>query len=222
MEEVHPTRTELLQRKNQINLASQGRDLLSEKRDALLMEFMSVMDQVLESSRRLQKASAAASYALAIAKAVDGSVTLRSTAMATKGEVEIDITGSYIMGVPVPEVEKKSIKKSALKRGYSLTGVTSRINETAERFEKEIDMVIEIAAVETKLRRLGEEIQKTRRRVNALDYVVVPQLKEQVKYIQSTLDERSREELFRIKKVKKSIEAKKKAKFGNTIVPGNN
>lgn len=213
MEEVHPTRTELLQKKNQISLASQGKDLLSEKRDALLMEFMSVMDEVLESSRRLEKASAAASYALAIAKAIDGSVTLRSTAMATKGEVEIDITGTFIMGVPVPEVEKKSIKKSALKRGYSLTGVTSRINETASRFEREIDMVIEIAAVETKLKRLGEEIQKTRRRVNALDYVVVPQLTQQVKYIQATLDERAREELFRIKKVKKSIEAKKKAKF---------
>jgi V/A-type H+-transporting ATPase subunit D len=215
MEEVHPTRTELLSRKNQISLASQGKDLLSEKRDALLMEFMEVMDEVLESSRRLQKASAAASYALAVAKAVDGSVTLRSTAMATKGEVFVDITGTFIMGVPVPEVEKKSIKKSALKRGYSLTGVTSRVNETASRFEKEIDMVIEIAAVETKLKRLGEEIQKTRRRVNALDYVVVPQLTQQVKYIQATLDERAREELFRLKKVKKSIEAKKKAMLEN-------
>lgn len=213
MEEVHPTRTELLTKKNQISLASQGKNLLSEKRDALLMEFMSVMDEVLESSRRLEKASAAASYALAVAKAIDGSVTLRSTAMATKGEVEIDITGTFIMGVPVPEVEKKSIKKSALKRGYSLTGVTSRINETASRFEREIDMVIEIAAVETKLKRLGEEIQKTRRRVNALDYVVIPNLSQQVKYIQATLDERAREELFRVKKVKKSIEAKKKAKF---------
>lgn len=222
MEEVHPTRTELLSRKNQISLAEQGRDLLKEKRDALLMEFMSVMDQVLESSRRLQKASSAASYALAVAKAVDGSVTLRSTSMATKGEVEVDISGTFIMGVPVPEVEKKSIKKTALKRGYSLTGVTSRINETAERFEKEIDMVIEIAAVETKLKRLGEEIQKTRRRVNALDYVVVPQLKRQVKYIQSTLDERAREELFRLKKVKKSIEAKKKEAFSKSSFVQNN
>ncbi|RJQ31331.1 MAG: V-type ATP synthase subunit D, partial [Actinobacteria bacterium] len=182
MEEVHPTRTELLSRKNQIGLAEQGRDLLKEKRDALLMEFMSVMDQVLLSSERLQKASAAASYSLAIAKAVDGSVTLRSTSMATKGEVEVEISGTHIMGVPVPEVEKKSVKRTALTRGYSLTGVTSRINETAEKFERELDMVIEIAAVETKLRRLGDEIQKTRRRVNALDYIVVPSLKEQVKY----------------------------------------
>lgn len=212
MEEVHPTRTELLQRKNQISLANQGCDLLKEKRDALLMEFMEVMDQVLESSERLQRAAANASYSLATAKAVDGSVTLRSASMAAKGQVDVELKGTVIMGVPVPEVAQKNIKRSAVQRGYSFTGVSSRINETAERFEEEINIIIEIAAIETKLKRLGEEIQKTRRRVNALDYVVLPQLEQQVKYIQMALDERAREELFRLKKVKKSIEAKKAAK----------
>ena len=212
MEEVHPTRTELLQRKNQISLAQQGNDLLKQKRDALLMEFMDVMDRVLDSSKRLQEAAAKASYAQAVAKAVDGSVTMRSAAMANKGEVDVELKGVVIMGVPVPEVAEKNIKKTSLERGYSLTGVSSRINETAERFEDEGNIIIEIAAIETKLKRLGEEIQKTRRRVNALDYVVIPQLEEQVKYIQMALDERAREELFRLKKVKKSIEAKKKEK----------
>lgn len=210
MEEVHPTRTELLQRRNQIALAEQGRDLLEEKRDALLIEFMSVMDQVLESSRRLQQASAESSFALAVAKAVDGSVTLKSAAMATKGEVLVEITGSYVMGVPVPEVTKKSVKRSALARGYSVTGVSSRVDETAEKFEKELDMVIEIAAIETKLKRLADEIQKTRRRANALNYVVLPELRDQVKYIQMTLEERAREDLFRLKRVKKALEEKKK------------
>ena len=212
MEEVHPTRTELLQRKNQISLAQQGNDLLKQKRDALLMEFMDVMDRVLDSSKRLQEAAAKASYAQAVAKAVDGSVAMRSAAMANKGEVDVELKGAVIMGVPVPEVTEKNIKKTSLERGYSLTGVSSRINETAERFEDEVNIIIEIAAIETKLKRLGEEIQKTRRRVNALDYVVIPQLEEQVKYIQMALDERAREELFRLKKVKKSIEAKKKEK----------
>jgi V/A-type H+-transporting ATPase subunit D len=114
------------------------------------------------------------------------------------------------MGVPVPEVEKKSVSRSALTRGYSVTGVSSRIDETAERFERELNVIIEIAAVETKLKRLGEEIQKTRRRVNALDYIVVPNLKDQVRFIQMALDERSREDLFRLKRVKASLDAKKK------------
>ncbi len=211
MEEVHPTRTELLQRKNQISLAEQGRDLLKRKRDALLIEFMSVMDVVLESSQRLQRMSADANYALAVAKAVDGTVTVKSAALATQGEVVVEISGSYVMGVPIPEVAKKSAMRTALTRGYSVTGVSSRIDETAEKFEHEINAIIEIAAVETKLKRLGEEIQKTRRRVNALDYVVVPELKDQVKYIQMSLEERAREDLFRLKKVKKALEKKTKA-----------
>jgi len=209
MEEVHPTRTELLIRKNQIGLAEQGRDLLKEKRDALLMEFMKVMDEAIDCSTRLQKAASAASFSLAIAKAVDGTSTLRSAAMATKGRVELEISGSSIMGIPIPEVEKKSVRRETLSRGYSVTGVSSRINETAECFEEEIDRVIEIAASETKLRRIGDEVQKTRRRVNALDYIVVPMLSEQVKYIQMALDEREREDLFRLKKVKKILELKK-------------
>lgn len=210
MEEVHTTRTELLTRKNQINLAEQGRDLLKKKRDALLIDFMSIMDRVLELSEKLQKAAAESSYALNISKAVDGTVTVKSASLATRGEVTLDLSDSHIMGISVPVVEKKSVSRSALTRGYNITGVSSRIDETAECFERELDVIIEIAAIETKLRRLGREIQKTRRRVNALDYVVVPNLKEQVKFIQIALEERSREDLFRLKRVKASLEAKKK------------
>ncbi len=212
MEEIHTTRMELLQRRQQVKLAEQGRDLLKKKRDALLLEFMGIVDLALQASERLQKTAAEAAYALAIAKAVDGAATVKSVAMATQGEVTVEMKGSYIMGVPVPEVEKKRVDRTILTRGYSVTGVSSRVDETAERFEKELDAIIEVASVETKLKRLGEEIQKTRRRVNALDYIVIPQLQQQIKFIKMALDERAREDLFRLKKVKKSLEAKKKAR----------
>ena len=217
MEEVQATRTELLKVKNQILLAEQGRDLLNKKRDALLMEFMQIMEDVVSAAKKLQRAAASAGYALAIAKAVDGSVTLQSAGMATKGEVAIDISGAHIMGVPVPEIAAKSVRRSTLNRGYGLIGISSRIEETAERFEEYLDVVIEIAAIETKLKRLASEIQKTRRRVNALDQVVVPGLAEQLKFIAATLDERGREDLFRLKKVKKTLEAKKAAQVAASV-----
>lgn len=210
MEEIHTTRMELLQRKQQMKLAEQGRDLLKRKRDALLIEFMSIVDVALQASEQLQKAATEAAYTLAVAKAVDGAATVKAASLATKGEILVDMKGTYVMGVPVPEVEKKSISRSMLERGYSIVGVSSRVDETAERFEKEVDAILEVASVETKLKRLGEEIQKTRRRVNALDYVVIPTLIDQVKYIQMVLDERAREDLFRLKKVKKALEKKKK------------
>ena len=209
MEETSPTRSGLLQRRAQIILAEQGNDLLKQKRDALIVEFMSVMDRVVAASQKLSKVSSEAAYALTVAKAVDGAVALKSASFATRGEVQVEVGGYFIMGVPVPEISKKSVKRTLLTRGYSPLGMSSRIDETAERFEEELETIIDIAAVETRLRRLGDEIQKTRRRVNALDHIVIPQLREQVKYIQMSLDERAREDLFRLKKVKRAIEKKK-------------
>ncbi|MDP1808740.1 MAG: V-type ATP synthase subunit D [Actinomycetota bacterium] len=211
MEELHTTRTELLQRRQQIDLAQQGRDLLEKKRDALLMEFMKIMGEVLGLSGKLRRTAAEANFSLAVAQAVDGTVNLRSAAMATHGEITVEITGTHIMGVPIPEVARKNVRRTALERGYGIIGSSSRIDEVAEKFEEELNVIIQMAAIETKLRRLGAEIQKTRRRVNALDQVVIPTLKEQVRYISMALDERSREDLFRLKKVKKTLEAKKAA-----------
>jgi V/A-type H+/Na+-transporting ATPase subunit D len=210
VEEVRPTRSELLDRRGQIQLAEQGMDLLKQKRDALLIEFMSVMDETLRLSTNLQKAVSEAQYSLAVAKSVDGNVAVRSASMATKGEVVVDITGTKVMGVSIPVVTKgESPVRSSFTRGYSITGVSSRIDETADRFEHILDVIIEYADIETRLKRLGEEIQKTNRRVNALEQITVPQLREQVAYIRQTLDERAREDLFRLKKVKKKIESKK-------------
>lgn len=212
MEEVRPTRAELLERRSQITLAQQGMDLLKQKRDALLIEFMSVMDETLRLSGSLQKNVSEAQYALAVAKAVDGTVALRSAGMATKGEIVVDMTGTRIMGVSVPVVTKgESPIRSSFTRGYAVTGVSSRVDETADKFERILDVIIEYAGIETRLKRLGEEINKTNRRVNALEQITIPALREQVTYIRQTLDERAREDLFRLKKVKRKIEKKKAA-----------
>jgi len=185
-------------------------DLLKQKRDALLIEFMGVMDETLRLSEALQKAVSDAQYSLAVAKAVDGTVALRSAGMATKGDVVVEMSGTRIMGVPVPVVTKgESPIRSSFTRGYSVTGISSRVDETADRFERILDVIIEYADIETRLKRLGDEIQKTNRRVNALEQVTIPQLREQVTYIRQTLDERAREDLFRLKKVKKKIERAK-------------
>ncbi|TLM80252.1 MAG: V-type ATP synthase subunit D, partial [Actinobacteria bacterium] len=150
MEEVRPTRAELLERRSQIALAEQGMDLLKQKRDALLIEFMGVMDETLRLSESLQKSVSEAQYSLAVAKAVDGTVALRSTALATKGEINIEMSGTKIMGVAVPVVTKgESPIKSSFTRGYAVTGVSSRVDEAADKFEHILDVIIEYADIET-------------------------------------------------------------------------
>jgi len=210
MEQVKPTRMELMRKKSQIRLAEQGRDLLREKMDALIQEFFKILNTVSNSRDELELVSKEADLALMIAQAVDDPVTLKSASFATRRSITVDITGKNIMGVPVPVIEKKRISKSMLERGYGIISTSGRIDETAERFESELDLLIQLAETETAMRRLGSEIQMNRRRVNALEQILIPELKSQAKYIKNAIEEREREDLFRLKKVKSILERKKK------------
>jgi V/A-type H+-transporting ATPase subunit D len=219
MEQANPTRMELIKKNAQIKLAEQGRDLLREKMDALIQEFFRIMDTVSRSRDDLEAMADVAQQSLLTALATDDPVTVKSASFATKRGLSLDIKGKNIMGVPVPVIEKKRISKSVFERGYSIISTSGRIDEAAEKFEGELDLVIGLAESETALKRLGGEIQMTRRRVNALEQVLIPQLKSQAKYIENTIDEREREDLFRLKKVKKIIDRKKKAAGGLAAAP---
>lgn len=210
MEEVRPTRSELLARREQISVATQGMELLKSKRDALLAEFMKLVDQTAQHSSELAAALRKAQYGLEVAQATGGEAAVHSVALASTGETLVDIDGRMIMGVMVPDIKQvPSVRKSAFTRGYSPTGVSLRIDDAAQGFEEAVDAILTYAGTEVALRRLGEEISKTNRRVNALEQIRIPELQEQVGYISQTLDERTREELFRLKKVKKNIERRK-------------
>lgn len=200
---------ELIKKNAQIKLAEQGRDLLREKMDALIQEFFRVMESVSKSRGELEKIADVSRHTLLIALAVDDSVTLKSASFATKRGISVDIKGKNIMGVPVPIIEKKKFLKSIFERGYSILGVSGRIDAAAERYEDQLDLIITLAETETSLKRLGGEIQMTRRRVNALEQILIPELKKQARYIENAIEEREREDLFRLKKVKRIIERKK-------------
>lgn len=210
MEQVRPTRMELMKKKAQIRLAEQGRDLLREKMDALIREFFKILTTISESRGELEQVSRAADLSLMLAEATDDPVTLRSVSFATRRSITVDITGRNIMGVPVPVIEKKRVSKQMLKRGYGIITTSARIDETAEQFEVELDLLIKLAEIETAMRRLGSEIQMNRRRVNALEQILIPELQGQAKYIKNAIEEREREDLFRLKKVKSLIERKKR------------
>ncbi|NLL11329.1 MAG: V-type ATP synthase subunit D, partial [Methanomicrobiales archaeon] len=171
--------------------------------------FFKIMVNFSESREGLEQLAIEADIALLVAEAVDDPIAVKSASYATKRQIMVDISGKNIMGVPVPVIQKSSVALNVMERGYGLIGTSSRINEAAEKFEAEMDMIIRLAETETTLRRLGNEIQMNRRRVNALDQIIIPELKEQARYIRFSIEEREREDLFRLKKVKKLIERKK-------------
>lgn len=206
MEEIRPTHAQLLALREQIQVATAGMNLLKSKRDALLLEFMEVVDVTLHLSDEMTEALAQAQYKFELAHAFDGEAAIHSAALASSGEVIVDISGYKVMGVAVPVIKPTPRPpRSAFNRGYAPTGVSVRVDEAAQGFEEAISSILKYAEAETRLRRLGNEINKTNRRVNALEELRIPRLKENVRFIEQSLDERQREELFRLKKVKKKI-----------------
>ena len=210
MESTAPTRMNLLAKKAQRLLARQGRDLLEQKREALLREFMKNVDLAMKDGESLDRLAADAAYALAYAKALDGPESVRSASIAVDVDsAGVEVGAVNVMGVSVPTVRRESPRPSPLERGSSLPATSARIDEVAERFEAELDLLVELAAIETRLRRLGDEIKATSRRVNALDNVFLPRLDEEMRRIATTLEEREREDVFRLKRVKKRLSARR-------------
>ena len=209
MSNVSVTRMEFLARKAQIALASQGRDLLEQKRTALLKEFLRMADTALERSDALQFTAANARHALAWTKSVAGTEAVRSAALASRAELPLDVTATRVMGVKVPHIEQKRVSRSMLARGFAITGTSITIDEAASAFESEVEAIIELAEMELRLTLLAEEIQRTSRRLNALDHFLIPRLKAECDFIQMVLDERERADHFRLKLVKRTLERKR-------------
>ncbi len=208
MEKISPTRMNLLQNRVQTKLASEGVNLLKNKRDALVKEFFTMVREMFSFRDELDERVRAAATALNLALGIDGPHVVKSVGMSTKREISLGVERRNIWGIRVPELEKKSVVRSVLARGYGIHTVSSRIDETATSFEGILNLIIAMASNEVRVKRLGDEIRKTTRRVNALEQVVIPGLVEQTRFIESTLEEREREDLFRLKRLKKMRESK--------------
>ncbi len=128
--------------------------------------------------------------------------------MATRGELALEVQTANVMGVSVPVIEQKRVARSPLGRGYSPAGTSVTIDEAASAFEAEVESIIQLAQSELRLTRLAAEIQRTSRRVNALEHVLIPRLIAERDYIQMVLDESERADHFRLKRVKQKLERK--------------
>jgi len=211
-EQVSPTRMNLLMRKAQIKLAQQGVDLLKSKRDALVQEFFSIVRKLLASRDELERVTHRAYHSLIIAKAVDGPEAVNSAAFAGKRDILITIQRRNVWGVKIPNIEKVNFERYITGRNVSPIGVSTRVQIAAQRFEQAMNLILDVASTEVLLRRIGNEIRKTTRRVNALEQILIPRLRAQMRYIRDTLEERAREDTFRLKRLKKAKLKKSTAK----------
>jgi V/A-type H+-transporting ATPase subunit D len=198
----------LLQRQNQVKLAQQGVDLLKRKRDALVADFFNIVRRALAARQRLTKTAEEAYTLLALAKAVEGREVLESAALADPRRLEVNIETKNIWGTRIPTISTNDVRRTILARGQDPVAVTARTVESSDQFEEVVAAILEVASTEVTLRKIGEEIKKTTRRVNALEQVVIPRIRGEIRYIRDVLEQRAREDVFRLKRVKKKLEAK--------------
>jgi len=207
IEGLKPTRMELIKLKERVRLAERGRDLLKQKRDALVNEFFEVMRMVKEARDSANGAVERAHRALSICYAAMGTAETRQVSTYTKGQISLSVSSRNIMGVVVPVLEFTSAERDATRRGYSFVGGSSLLDDAASAFEKALDAVLVLASVEERARRVAAELEKTRRRVSALDHVVVPKLQGSIRLIEDRLEELERENFSRLKKIKAMLVA---------------
>ncbi len=202
LKDVKPTRSELIDTKRKIKLSQNGYKILKMKRDGLILEFFKVLEEAKNSRGALMENYGRAQEMMAIANTIEGSIGVKAAAFSVRENPDITLKSKNIMGVVVPEIESTKVRKGIADRGYGVIGTTPVIDDTAAAFEDLVEAIIKSAEIETTMKRLLDEIESTKRRVNALEFKVIPELSEARDFIKMRLDEMEREELFRLKKIK--------------------
>jgi len=201
-QDIKPTRKNLMEIEDRIDLSERGHDTLEQKRDGLIMEFMDILDQAQDVREDLEGDYETAQKKINMARAMEGDIAVRGAAAALEEHPEITVESRNIMGVVVPQIESTKVRKSLDERGYGILGTSARIDEAAEAYEELLESIVLAAEVETAMKKMLTEIETTKRRVNALEFKLLPELYDGKEYIEQKLEEQEREEIFRMKKVK--------------------
>ncbi len=204
--EITPTRSVLLDLKRRIKLSQNGHKIMKMKRDGLIIEFFEVMEKAKEMRGSVVSDYQAAMEKIAIATAVEGEIAVKSAAYAIKSEPQVEVGSKSIMGMTVPKVEAKIARGNILSKGYGVISTSAYIEEASEAFEKLLVTLVRAAEIETTMKKLLDEIEKTKRRVNALEFKVIPDLLEGKRFVEFRLEEMSREETIRLKLLKSKSE----------------
>ena len=200
--DIKPTRSELIKLKARIKQTKKGYKLLKMKRDGLFHEFRQLLANMIEAKRELTDAYRLAKQRIDLANAIDGGLAVRAAAIANSAHPEVEVERRNIMGVVVPSVSGTNLKSTFEERGVGYIGSSPYIDEASDSFSELIEKIVTASEMEATLKRLLEEIEATKRRVNALEFKVIPELEEAKVFIQLRLEEMEREETFRLKRFK--------------------
>jgi V/A-type H+-transporting ATPase subunit D len=201
-----PTKTNLLKLRNDLSFARQGYELLDQKRDILIIELLALVDQAADFQSRVEKALGKAYEALEEAVMDMGRLKVHYLTGAVNITTDITVRSRRVMGVPLPVIETEFREHGPY---YSPMGNSFWIDSALGSFQDVLTLLGKLSELKISVLRLAHEVKKTIRKVNALEKIAIPDLKETVHYIESKLEENERDMFVLMKMVKENLEKKK-------------
>lgn len=208
---VNPTRMELSGLKKRLKTAQRGHKLLKDKQDELMKRFIDMVKKNKELREAVEEELTLAFKDFLIARAVMSSEMLEEAIMYPTQKIELEVGTKNIMSVNTPVLKlvgSEADETKAFSYPYGFANTSGELDSAVKSLQGVVERLIELAQVEKSCQLMANEIEKTRRRVNALEYVMIPQLVETVKYITMKLDENERGNRVRLIKVKDMVQTR--------------
>lgn len=197
MEKVKPTRIELLKLRDRLKKSKRGHKLLKEKRDGLMKRFMDIVKQAKTKRKEMEEKLSMAGKDFAIVSSSFSQKEVEQFFLIPSFKIDVQMKEDNMMGVKVPNFKCEITKKDI---DYSYISFPIGMEKSIKKFQDLLGLMLNLANIEHAARLLSFEIEKTRRRVNALEYIIIPQIEKNIKYISAKLDENERfEKVIRMK-----------------------
>lgn len=220
---ANATRQELTRLKARMRMARRGHKLLKDKRDQLMREFLAVVHESRKLRQEIEERLTAAYKSFSLARAVLSPSVLEEALMVPGGAEEVSVSYRHIMSVAVPEMEIRRREDDVQAQGipdgaadggaavtlpnYGLAATSSDLDDAIAKFEGILPLLVRLSYIERTIHLLADEIEKTRRRVNALEHVLIPELEQAIKSVEMRLEEIERANISRLMRIKEIVRA---------------
>jgi len=201
---VNPTRMALMDLKRRTKSAQRGHKLLKDKQDGLMQQFLAIIREAKELRAKVEEELGAAFKTFLVASAWMTPAEMENALSSPEAKIELTVTTKSVMSVRIPQFD---LKREGAIRTYGFAGTNKLLDEAIDAFDKAFDLLISLAQIEKQAENMAIELETTRRRVNALEHKMIPDLKETVKYIKMKLDETERAGIIATMRIKASLEA---------------